>query len=110
MMESDGLVSEFRGSNFGAWCAINSSFSAELVAMLDFDFAQKGAKHAGKLHISHKSFVDTGVLLDQYDSLLLAILEDSAHFEKNIVVHRIILSWETAHRHIAIVCLQKQRS
>ena len=38
MMESDGLLSEFRGSNFGAWCAINSSFSAELVAMLDFDF------------------------------------------------------------------------
>lgn len=45
MMESDGLLSEFRGSNFGAWCAINSSFSAELVAMLDFDFVVIDMQH-----------------------------------------------------------------
>ena len=45
MMESDGLLSEFRGSNFGAWCAINSSFSAELVARLDFDFVVIDMQH-----------------------------------------------------------------
>jgi hypothetical protein len=35
------------------------------------------------------------VLLNHDDSLFLAILEDCAHFKKNIVVHRIILSSRT---------------